>query len=94
MASPVQRALSFFGLDRTDPEAHDPRHDRSLLQVLLGNLLFGVVAAVVSKLLGSDAVEAVMFGVIIYVVFLWFDLQARRKRREADAGGRGAGRRR
>jgi Flp pilus assembly protein TadB len=86
VSSPLQRVAIYFGVAKPDPDAPAPRDERSLLQVMIGNLLFAFVAAGVTKLLGSDVVEAVMFGVIIYIMFLWFDLRARRKQREADGG--------
>jgi hypothetical protein len=81
--TPRERVLTSFRRRRGDaPEP--PRDERTLLQVLLGNLVFAVLAGGVSALLGSDAVEAVAFGVLIYVLFLFLDLGVRRRQGEDD----------
>lgn len=84
MASPVQRVATLLGLRKADGDQGPPPDDRTLLQVLLGNLFFAAISGGVSVLLGSDAVAAISFGVLIYVLFLFLDLQHRRKQREHD----------
>jgi uncharacterized membrane protein YfcA len=81
VSGPLQRVASVFGSRRPEP---DPRPDeRTLLQVLIGSFVLGVIAGGVAALVGSDTVAAVVFGFLIGVLFLWMDLRARNR---ADDG--------
>ncbi|MEV4421848.1 hypothetical protein AB0L40_17965 [Patulibacter sp. NPDC049589] len=84
MSNPLQRVAIYFGVRKPDDTGPPPPDDRTLLQVMLGNLIMAAIAGGISALLGSDAVEAIAFGALIYIFFLYMDLRARRKRREGD----------
>jgi hypothetical protein len=87
--TPLQRVAASLGIRRSDPDEPPAADERTPVQVLLGNLIFAALAGGISALLGSGPVEAITFGVVVLVVFVFVDLGARRKRREGPPPGAG-----
>ncbi len=77
MPGPLQRVAIALGSRR--PEEDPQPDERTLLQVLIGSFVLGAIAGGVAALLGSDAVAAVTFGLLMGVLFLWMDLKARNR---------------
>lgn len=84
MPSPLKRARTSAGRRGPRGDAQPPRDERTVLQVLLGDLVFATLTGLVYGLLGGDLVGSITFGAIVYVVFLFLDVQVRRKQRERD----------
>jgi hypothetical protein len=84
MPSPLQRLAA--ASRRRTPDGDPPKDERSLLQVLIGALVGGLIAGGVSALLGSGAVASIVFGFLIGVLFLWMDLRAQEQARRPPGG--------